>query len=654
MAHLSVYLYDRIKNGRPSRKIHQRSITDGSRFHRLKFHNLNNYNAADKAAAVKIYTANEYRRGDHILLLDRSRGSVSDTIAIDPDIRSVVDLNNVIFNNHGFADRAAALKFVTNPHADGSYRLRVRLFDKESPTRSQQRYPTLIFYDWQVQAENPIIRLHDFNFDDKTAFVIVDKGSGYRKGDRIILHDHAGKHSHKLILEPDSWKSSMTFNLNAPGYVFADKAAFLEFALVPDAHVIVKLYDRLTDNDKKPMCILNDYNPQNPKRPNLLHNLNDRNAADKAAKVIVEPGSKYRCGDHIRLFNEVGKHSTDTVSIDPNVNDKVDLHQVIFNDKGFDDRAAGIQVVRNPNADGSFRLRLRLYDKQPGNASYHQKHPTLVLYDWEFPPSNPEVDLNAFHLADKISTIILDKGPDYREGDHITLYDNRGSTGAIRTLEGPSPEDVSKVYHLNRIGFADKTAVIKFGFGVPTSGKKPEKVELYEAGVKKLVLRHSNLGSLNDMPGESGVRYEGRATSAKIYGPAGSVVIFFDDQAYGLSQNAVRIKKFVDTPIFVSLATNFINSDEEAGDGIYLGISPNEEYEWMLFKNVKRDWFQRTFPNFDQFLQEAKEVFEESEWEDAHWVVDGIGVFQATGIGRSTSNNYRVDNCSSVYFDSDE
>jgi len=645
MAHLNVYLYDKVGDRKSIC-----SFSDGSYNTRTLFHNLNKYNAADKAAKIMISKSYEYRIGDHVLLLDQSRGRVSDIVAIDPDIKYKVDLNKVIFNNRGFADRAAAAKFITHPNIDGGYRLRVRLFDRESPGY-KQNYPTLIFYDWQVDLDNPKIDLNKFNFADKTAYIIVEKGPKYQKGDRIILHDHSAKSSIKLILEPDETKKRTAFNLNSLDYTFADKAAILEFSLVPDAHLSVNLYNRPSDNDKKPMHILNDYNPQNPKRPKIVHNLNEINAADKVAKIIVEQGIKFRRGDHIRLLNEVRKHSTDTVSVDPDVKDKVDLNYVIINNRGFADRAAGVQIVQNTNTDGSFRLRARLYDREPGNSSFQQKHPTLILYDWEFPPSSPDADLNAFHLADKISTIILDAGPKYVEGDKIILYDHRGKNSGQKPLSITTGLR-SKTHNLNRYGWADKTAVIKFVPKSPIMGKTPEKVELYEGSVKKLTLTASNPGSLNDLDGdEPGLTYNGHATSAKIYGPAGSAVTFFDDQGYRLSENAVRIKKLVKTPVTVNLARNFVNSDDEIGDGIYQGTSPNEEFEWTLFKNVKRNWFQRTFPDFDSFLQDAKQVAKESKWGGAHWVVDGIGLFQATGIGNTSSNNYRVDNCSSVYFD---
>ena len=62
--------------------------------------------------------------------------------------------------------------------------------------------------------------------------------------------------------------------------------------------------------------------------------------------------------------------------------------------------------MRNPNTNGGFRLRVRLYDMVP-NSSYDWAHPSLVLYDWEF-PIYQEVDLNKFHFADKAAAILFD------------------------------------------------------------------------------------------------------------------------------------------------------------------------------------------------------------------------------------------------------
>jgi hypothetical protein len=68
--------------------------------------------------------------------------------------------------------------------------------------------------------------------------------------------------------------------------------------------------------------------------------------------------------------------------------------------------------------------------------------------------------------------------------------------------------------------------------------KKPDRVELLEQGIVKLILKNSDEGSLNDKKDpQTGRVYKGRATSVEIFGPKGAGVTFYDDQKFRTGQN---------------------------------------------------------------------------------------------------------------------
>jgi hypothetical protein len=629
MAHLKYSLYDKVGDNNAIVELSDDSPIRGS-----YFHNLNNYDIADKAAEIRIKLGNEYHRGDHIQLFDNDRDSYTDTVCIDPDINPKVDLNRINLNNKGFADRVAAVSIKTNPNQDGSFRLRVRLYDKVPSTTEQMSYPILILYDWEVSLNNPIKDLNQFHFADKAAYIFIEKGSSYHQGDKVVLLDSISNNSRVISLEPGN------YDLNSYDLQFADKAAAIKFDLIPDAHLIVHLFDRV--GDSKPLHIISDFDPNDPKRFIKTYNLNNLNAADKVAQVFVEPGPLYQKGDHLQLLDQVGQAKTDTVCIDPDVNDKVDLNKVFFNNKGFADRTAAINFIANTNAYGGFRLRAKLFDLVPNDSQ--RNCPAIILYDWQYPENNSIADLNNFHFADKTAYIIVEKGPNYIEGDKIILYDKTEINANIKTYP-INPPFREEGYNLNMENFGDKAAAIKFQLEPKKIGrKKPEKVELYEGSVLKLTLVSSDPGSLNNRG-----NYKGRASFANIYGLNGSGVTFFDNNNYQLNENAVHIRKLVDEPITVNIASNFVTLDEEAGDAVYMGKDPNNKYEWQFFKTVKNSLGN----NLGEFLNRALKVAEESKWENAPRVVDGIKLIQAIGVGKKSSNNYRVDNCSSVFFDSE-
>lgn len=220
MAHLFVDLFDRVNDQFPSF-----TLDDRNENNRLFFHDLNIIGVADRAARIVVRRGDEYRRGDHIRLLNRVRRSNTDTISVDPDVAPNVDLNRVLFNNEGFADKAAAVLIVTNPNPDGSFRLRVQLFDQV-----QQEFPTLILYDWEFPPSLRFADLNLFVFADKAAFVRIETGSNFRNGDRIILWDALESGSRTITLEPGNFDLNDIIHTE-PGGTWADRVAAIEFDL---------------------------------------------------------------------------------------------------------------------------------------------------------------------------------------------------------------------------------------------------------------------------------------------------------------------------------------------------------------------------------------------------------------------------------------
>jgi hypothetical protein len=210
------------------------------------------------------------------------------------------------------------------------------------------------------------------------------------------------------------------------------------------AHLFVDLYDGV--DSANPFHTLDDQNENNR---TLFYDLNIVGAADKAARVVVRPGNEYAIGDHIRLRDEVRNSNTGTVSVDPDVTRDVNLNVVNFADK-----AAAVEIVRNPSPSGRFRLRVILFDRSG------QRSPNLVLYDWEFVPNQRIADLNLFAFADKAAFIRVERGPGYRRGDRILLWDSLRA-GSRTQSYGPGTWD------LNRDGWADRAAAVEFDLQPP-------------------------------------------------------------------------------------------------------------------------------------------------------------------------------------------
>jgi hypothetical protein len=207
------------------------------------------------------------------------------------------------------------------------------------------------------------------------------------------------------------------------------------------SRLIVELYDAV--GDVNPFLIIPD--------DVAFVDLNPRDGADKAARVVVKPGADYQPGDHVRLLDEVRPLDTDMVTVDPLVQADVNLNAV-----GFADKAAGLHFQLNPT--GQFRLRIELYD-QVG-----QRYPNLSFYDWQGDPQ-ALINLNLMRFADKAARVRLATGGGFRPGDHVRLLDEVRLVDTDMVTVDPL---VSRDVNLNAVGFADKAAGLHFQLN-PTS-----------------------------------------------------------------------------------------------------------------------------------------------------------------------------------------
>jgi hypothetical protein len=195
MSHLIVEFYEQSGSKFPCCTVDDHDVSN-----RQYFHDLHRRGLADRAARVVVRPGDEYRTGDHIRLLDRVRPSYADTIAIDPAIAGDVDLNEVLFNEHSFAERAEAVLIVTNPNVDSSYRLRVSFYAQVG-----QKIPSLLLYDWECPQGEHLANLECFHFAHKVASIRVEKGPAYQAGDRAILREALTAGSQAYALEPGDY-----------------------------------------------------------------------------------------------------------------------------------------------------------------------------------------------------------------------------------------------------------------------------------------------------------------------------------------------------------------------------------------------------------------------------------------------------------------
>jgi hypothetical protein len=183
---------------------------------------------------------------------------------------------------------------------------------------------------------------------------------------------------------------------------------------------------------------------------------------------------------------------------------------------------------------------------------------------------------------------------------------------------------------------------------------KPSRIELLEDGVVKLILTNSDEGSLNNRRDpQTGRVYNGRATSAVIFGPKGAGVRFYDDQKFRTGENSVYIEKLTDERIEVRIAGNFVKETKKHSDGMFFGEEPGK-YTWVLCKAVKRNWLQKWLTKLEvpvpltwaDIVNKARAVTDKIPILSDAGAVIGFVLTEATPV----SDNYRVDNCSSVQF----
>lgn len=191
MSHLFVELYEKVGDRFPCC-----ILADHDLYRRRYFYDLHWRGVADRAGRVVVRRGLEYRTGDHVRLLHQSRPGFTDTVAVDPAIAADVDLNAILFDHQGFAGQAEAVMIVTNPNPDSSYRLRISLYNQVG-----QLLPSLIFYDWECPANEPIVNLHQFHFDKKVASIRIEPGPAYQAGDRVILRETLALNSRLYPLE---------------------------------------------------------------------------------------------------------------------------------------------------------------------------------------------------------------------------------------------------------------------------------------------------------------------------------------------------------------------------------------------------------------------------------------------------------------------
>jgi hypothetical protein len=218
VTHLEVELFDRLDDEDPGATLRDINPETGKRQLFWDLHHVDSgTDFADRTRRAKVERGSEYRRGDHVILLDEVRQSDTDAVSIDPDVEADVDLNLV-----GLAVKAAAAKIVLNPNEDGAFRLRIQLFNEVN-----RRVPNLVLYDWQFPPEEGPADLNTFHFADKTAFVIIDRGPTFVDGDTVVLQNKVGGGSEELSIPSEGPTTEVDLNTKN----FADEAAALRFEL---------------------------------------------------------------------------------------------------------------------------------------------------------------------------------------------------------------------------------------------------------------------------------------------------------------------------------------------------------------------------------------------------------------------------------------
>ena len=210
--------------------------------------------------------------------------------------------------------------------------------------------------------------------------------------------------------------------------------------------LFVDLYDRVTDPQPQVRGV-------NDEDDGPFFDLNTRNFADKAARVMIRQGPDYRVGDHVQFLDKAQPHNTNVVCVDPDItpNGDANLNDVL-NSGNFADRAAALAFVLNPNADGAFRLRVRLYD----TLQQADELPSLVLYDWQA-DGNQVVDLQPFFFVRKAAKVGVDMMPGVEAGPHVGVF-----LQEILNVDSGNPIAPSRAVDLTPLGTFKKVVAVHF------------------------------------------------------------------------------------------------------------------------------------------------------------------------------------------------
>ncbi len=194
MAHLYVDLYKETEDRLPCYRLDDHDVDD-----RQYFQALDRYGTS-KTSRVVVRPGDEYHLGDHICLFEQSEPGDTDTIIIDPDISTDVDLRQMTAGGGGLVEHTAAILFITNPNPDSRFRLRISLYDN-----AESQLPWLVFYDWETPLRGNLTNLDRFHFAKKTAFIRIDPGPVYQPGDMVILRAGSEERLPLLALEPGDY-----------------------------------------------------------------------------------------------------------------------------------------------------------------------------------------------------------------------------------------------------------------------------------------------------------------------------------------------------------------------------------------------------------------------------------------------------------------
>jgi len=188
--------------------------------------------------------------------------------------------------------------------------------------------------------------------------------------------------------------------------------------------------------------------------------------------------------------------------------------------------------------------------------------------------------------------------------------------------------------------------------GLGMAGIKPTTVTFYNGGqMTGVPLHDSHPESLSE-----GWYTHGDPAIAKIVGPVGAQVTFFDNDQYQMSENSMLVSLKVEGtdqhPVEFDLKYHRLGNGDHK-DGVYSGEATT--LGWVLYKHAKASWVQNTLRVIGKFADILagilKEVPGASKWETyAH---DGAVVIKKLDAAVDTpgsSDNSQVDNVSSVLF----